>query len=94
MTRTFFGEDYWGALDSGVYRPFGLLVLYYERAAFGTQPWPSHLVSLLLHCGTTLLLLDLLAAILLLTSFRLFASEYRVLGCTRLLPELRVEQGA
>lgn len=53
---SFFIEDYWGSIRSGLYRPVGLSVLYLERVAFGVSPWPYRVVSICLHSGVVLLL--------------------------------------
>jgi protein O-mannosyl-transferase len=61
----FFTESYWGDLQqSGLYRPFSLACLSVQRSAFGTNPAPYRLVSLLLHAICCLLVFALLLRLL------------------------------
>jgi protein O-mannosyl-transferase len=53
--------DYWWPIQtSGLYRPFGLSVLYLERSLFGAVPLGYHCVNLLLHFLNCVLLFRLL----------------------------------
>ena len=56
-----FQQDYWGDLHrSGLYRPLTLTLLHVQRRAFGLDPIPYRIVSLLLHGVCTILVLQLL----------------------------------
>lgn len=50
-------SEYWGEnLHSGLYRPLAIFSLALNQALFGPAPWTFHLINLLLHAGTALLL--------------------------------------
>jgi Flp pilus assembly protein TadD len=67
--RELFLTDLWRAvgLDTGYYRPLAAVVFRGLHAAFGMQPLPFHVASLLLHAATTglvfLLARDLLSTV-------------------------------
>lgn len=60
--QTIFTTDYWGpqANKSGVFRPLTILSFALNRRLLGPEPWSFHLVNVILHGLTGLMLFHLL----------------------------------